>query len=1042
MDTGIEEQSSRVPAAGGRRWVGLMASFVAVTVLVVTGGAVAIGMQLAAAERTTIAQAEHVAQVIAQIVPSVGDGGGAPIAGGGPPSLERIMALLRDGLRWDVIITDQDKRILAGAAPGAIGTVFDRDTANEVGHTIADGRTRTFVERSVDYPAGIRKVVVPLRRSAGTAPGAVVLEYTPLYRELLDEAWVLVWIVAAATTAGALLTLGGGAYVVRRGARAERALRAERRFRALLERSHEAILLGMADGTLSYVSSSVHSVLGYDPQAVKNQRTTDYMHPDDVPAALEARADVQRVPGGSITRVCRMRHADGAWRWIEYTTTNRLQDPDVGAFVINFRDVTTRKQGHDALRFQAQLLDAVGQPVIATGLDGRITYWNRAAEGLYGWAASAVVGRHLVDVIFAPADQARGLATMADLQRGEARTREVSGRRRDGTTFFVLVTCTPVRDEHGQTVGLIGVSLDLTDRKRFEAELGAARDVALAASQAKSEFLANMSHEIRTPMNAILGMADLLAETPLTEEQQEYVGIFRRAGDTLLSLIDDILDLSKVEAGQLTLEATEFAIRELVEDTVEVLAARAHAKGLELTCEIAPDVPPRVVGDPQRLRQVLLNLLGNAVKFTARGEVNLRLERQGLAPNTPEDQGPPAETLLAAPVALRFVVRDTGIGIPPEQLGAVFGAFTQVDASTTRRFGGTGLGLAIVERLVVLMGGRIEVESLPGQGTTFSFGLSLEPVTAAGPAEPPASPVAELVGAGVLVVDDNATNRLVLRRLLEWQGVRVTEADGGEAGLAALRAARLTGVPYDLLLLDQQMPDLDGFQLLTRVRAEAPNGTAGEAVARAILMLSSDQRVGDATRARALGITHYLVKPIKRAALLATIATTLRRQAALPEVSVPDTAVPTGAVAPPPGVMAASPGTGPAPASATPQRLRLLLVDDSADNRRLVELYLSRLPYVLELAPDGQAGLAAFQAGDYDLVLMDVHMPVMDGLAATRALRVWELQQGRTPTPVLALTASAMADDVREALHAGCNAHLAKPLKKAALLAALARHTG
>jgi signal transduction histidine kinase len=415
--------------------------------------------------------------------------------------------------------------------------------------------------------------------------------------------------------------------------------------------------------------------------------------------------------------------------------------------------------------------------------------------------------------------------------------------RPDGTERVTLSRARVELDAGGVPVKVMGTALDVTEQRRT-AELVRARDAAEAASQAKSEFLANMSHEIRTPMNAILGMADLLAETPLTGEQQEYVGIFRRSGDTLLTLIDDILDLSKVEAGRLTLEAARFDLHGLVEDTVEVLAARAHAKGLELTCEVGPDVPAWVSGDPQRLRQVLLNLLGNAVKFTASGEVGLRVERD------PSD-ATLAGTLLVPPATVRFSVRDTGIGIPADKLESVFGAFTQVDASTTRRYGGTGLGLAIVERLVSLMGGRIAVASTPGQGATFAFSIPFEPA-AVGSDLAQDGPAAELAGSRVLVVDDNATNRLLLMRLLAAHGAAVSEADGGEAGLAALRAARCAGRPYDLLLLDQQMPAVDGFHLVARLRDEAPDGApgvAGDAVARAILMLSSDRRVGDAARA-------------------------------------------------------------------------------------------------------------------------------------------------------------------------------------------------
>ncbi|MDQ3703153.1 MAG: ATP-binding protein, partial [Chloroflexota bacterium] len=393
-----------------------------------------------------------------------------------------------------------------------------------------------------------------------------------------------------------------------------------------------------------------------------------------------------------------------------------------------------------------------------------------------------------------------------------------------GRTFEARVE--PLRRPDGATTGTVAVAVDVTERLAAESE----RQRLVTTSQAKSAFLANMSHEIRTPMNAIMGMADLLAETPLSPEQREYVGIFQRAGDSLLALINDILDLSKVEADQLELEQTAFDPAALLEDVAEVLAAPAHAKGLELFCEVSADVPARVVGDPQRLRQVLLNLLGNAVKFTARGEVGLRLDvlPAGSSPLV-LPAGTPGDAVNR--VALRFAVRDTGIGIPRATLPGVFDPFTQADASTTRRYGGTGLGLAIVKRLVELMGGRIEVESVLERGSVFTITIPLA-VTRVVPGAPPA-PVVNLSGARVLVVDDHATNRLLLRRLLATQGAAVEEADGGAAALVALHGARIAGAPYDLVLLDRWMPDLDGFEVVTRARAA---GEDGAAAARTILL--------------------------------------------------------------------------------------------------------------------------------------------------------------------------------------------------------------
>jgi PAS domain S-box-containing protein len=688
--------------------------------------------------------------------------------------------------------------------------------------------------------------------------------------------------------------------------------------------------------------------------------------------------------------------------------------------------VVERDHAELALRESESRFRAIfeGAPfgIAVAEMNGKIITVNPALETVLGYSAAEMHGRVILAELVHPDDGAAGYAAFVGLAAGHYDRYAIEQRfyRKGGEEMWVRLAMSLVRDADGQPQFAIGIGEDITerrraddDRKHFEAALEAARDAAEGANRAKSEFLANMSHEIRTPMNAILGIADVLAETSLNPEQQEYVALFRRAGDALLSLINDILDLSKVEAGQLELETTEFDPAELVEGVAEMLAPRAHAKGLELTCEVAPDVPGRVRGDPQRLRQVLLNLVGNAVKFTARGEVHLGLACE-VAASSPESGGPPL-------TALRFTVQDTGIGIPPEQLAAVFGAFTQADASTTRRYGGTGLGLHIVERLVSLMGGRVTAESVLGQGATFAITVPLE-AEAGGPAPAPAA--AELAGARVLVADDSATNRLILRRLLEGRGVEVTEAAGGEAALVALLAGRAAGKTYDLLLLDQRMPDLEGFEVLARLGAAGAAGPAAPAAAQAVLMLSSDQRMGDAERARALGVARYLVKPVKRAALLAAVEAALGHGGAGPG----------DAPALPPAAPAGSEDGAPA----RPQRL--LLVDDSEDNRRLVQLYLKAMPYVLDTAGNGREGLTAFRHGHYDLVLMDVHMPVMDGLEATRAIRAWEGERGHPPTPVVALTASAMAEDVRQTLAAGCDVHLAKPVKKQALLETIARY--
>jgi PAS domain S-box-containing protein len=569
---------------------------------------------------------------------------------------------------------------------------------------------------------------------------------------------------------------------------------------------------------------------------------------------------------------------------------------------------------------------------------------------------------------------------------------------KDGRPVWVLETATLLKSGNGVSSIIEGTILDITQRKEAEDTLRSAKQAAEEANRAKSEFLANMSHEIRTPMNGIIGMTELALGTDVTAEQREYLETVRSSADALLGIINDILDFSKIEARKLDIEMIDFDLRYTVDDTLRSLAPRAHAKGLELACQIAPEVPPALGGDPSRVRQILVNLIGNAVKFTETGEVVLRVDCKRI-----DDER----------VSVAFTVSDTGIGIPREKHATIFEPFSQADASTTRRFGGTGLGLTISSRLVALMGGSIRVESEPGRGTKFEVILPFE-IRAEAPAPPSRRKPKDLSGLDVLVVDDNATNRRILEEILTSWGMRPTLVDGGLAAIAALDYAVAIGKPFAFAVIDFQMPDLDGFGLAEMIKKRPELGTT------MIMMLSSVGHKGDGTRSRELGVASYLTKPVRQSVLLDAMLSVLAAKDSPPDRRVLVTRH---------------------SLSEARRSLRILLAEDNAVNRQLVTALLTKRGHTSVCVVNGREAVAAVANGVFDLVLMDVQMPEMDGLQATAAIRKAEEATG-VHVPIVALTAHAMKGDREACIAAGTDEYLSKPVNATELFALIETLTG
>jgi len=657
------------------------------------------------------------------------------------------------------------------------------------------------------------------------------------------------------------------------------------------------------------------------------------------------------------------------------------------------RDITERRRIETELMREKQFFEALvlNSPAAIVVLDNndKIISCNPAFEELYGYKSHEILGAMLDNLITTEETRAEAQQYTQQVMNGTVHA-FAKRRRKDNSLVEVEISGVPVFVA-GEKIGTLVIYHDVS-------ELVHARKEAEQASRTKSEFLANMSHEIRTPMNGVMGMLELALDTPLTSEQRDYLQTSLQSAEALLSLLNDILDFSKIEAGRLDLESINFSLRNAVEDVAYTLAGRAQDKGLEVACLIHPDLTSDLRGDPGRLRQILVNLIGNAIKFTHQGEIVIRAE-------------PLEETETQA--VIHFAVQDTGIGIPYERQAAVFDRFTQADGSTTRNYGGTGLGLAISRQLVEAMGGRIGVESSPGSGSTFWFDLKFERQPRAKRHTAPLSlgPV-NLMQARVLIVDDNQTNRMVLRKNVEALGSRVEAVASGAKGLESLRNAHRAGDPYHVVLLDMQMPGMDGEQTARAIKSDP----AVKEV-KIIILTSMGQR-GDAVRLESLGCSGYLLKPVKQQMLFDAVIAVLGREEQQG-----------------PGLITRH--------TLSEQRkfgLRVLLAEDNPINQKLAVVLLQKAGYSVDAVDTGAQALEKVQINEYSAVLMDVQMPEMDGFEATHQIRELE-KNTRRHIPIIAMTAHAMQGDRERCLGAGMDDYITKPIEPKVLFSVLDRWT-
>ena len=795
----------------------------------------------------------------------------------------------------------------------------------------------------------------------------------------------------------------------------------------LLESSVDGIYGINLEGQCTFINHAALKMLGYElGEALgKNiHHLAHYKKSNGSPYPIGECPIYQAFKSGAPCRVDNevLWRKDGTFFPVEYSASPLINEGEIIGSVCTFIDVTERKVAEEKLmkasteiekgrmQLQAVLDSATEVSIISTDTTGVIQLFNRGSERMLGWKAEEMVGlkipeviHDLQEVIACGKEMSRVFGKtiegfevfVADAREGRPQLKECTYIRKDGSRFLVSLYVTAVYNAKREIAGFLGIATDITKIKTAEINANESAQHARDASRAKSDFLATMSHEIRTPMNAILGMAELLHETPLNTEQKDYVARLSRGGEGLLSIINDILDISKIEAGSMEIENIDFDIFDQVGKAVDLLALKAHQKGLDINLQIDPTIPATLRSDPTRLRQVLINLINNSIKFTPRGEINLTVNQEKESTSGPNK------------VVLHFVVSDTGIGIPKNKIENLFEPFMQADTSTTRKYGGTGLGLNISKRFVELMGGKIWVNSKEGEGSQFHFVIPLEFSTAESLHVP--GEVDIFLNKKILVVDDNETNRLILLHHLVGWGVTADAADGAVEALQKIGAAQ--DKPYDLMILDCRMPGMGGFELAQKLQDEKNVRVP------MIVMLTSDNRAGDRELARQIGFASYLVKPVKKDDLKEALGKIF-------ELS--------GRVSP--QIKKASDEIV-ASAPYSERVLRILLVDDFEDNQNLIQAYLKKYPHQMDMAGNGKEACEKAMRETYDVILMDIQMPEMDGYTATRLIREREASSAsKRHVPIVALTANALSEDIQKCLDAGCDYYLSKPVKKTVLL--------